>query len=141
MADHPTPNANQDGLPVCASQALKERSRAVVWPVLLQGEAATAFALRIDGKVVSYINRCKHVAAELDWQPGEFLDAEGQSIICALHGAQYAPSDGRCVGGPCGRQSLHPVRVQEQAGRVHWYPDAAVTPAPADDHDAMSFSA
>jgi nitrite reductase/ring-hydroxylating ferredoxin subunit len=136
----PSPNATSDGLHVCASQALKERGRGVVWSVLLQGEPTTAFALRIDGKVVSYINRCKHVAAELDWQPGEFLDADGQSIICALHGAQYEPNHGRCVGGPCGRQSLHPVRVQEQGGRVRWYPDAAVTPAPTANPDSVAFT-
>jgi hypothetical protein len=35
---------------------------------------ARAFALRFDGRVVAYLNRCAHVPTEMDWQPGEFLD-------------------------------------------------------------------
>ena len=68
------------GLDLCAGAALAERGRAHVWDIALRGEAATAFALRIDGRVVAYVNRCVHVDAEMDWNPGEFLDREGRTI-------------------------------------------------------------
>jgi hypothetical protein len=54
---------------------LAERGRAKVWEVLEYGRPARAFALRFDGVVRAYLNRCAHVPAEMDWQPGEFLDA------------------------------------------------------------------
>lgn len=119
------------GLVVCASRALQERGQAHVWPVQMNGEPVNAFALRIDGRVVAYVNRCRHVDAEMDWNPGEFLDDEGQSILCSLHGARYEPVNGRCIGGPCGRQSLIAVTVREQDGMVAWYPDDRLQPESA----------
>lgn len=113
-------------LPLCASTALAERGDGVVFEVRLWGQAARAFALRVDGQVVAYVNRCAHVPVELDWQPGKFLDAERQAIVCAVHGASYAPEDGRCIGGPCGRGRLLPIATSEAAGMVHWYPSDAV---------------
>ena len=73
-------------------------------------ERARAFAMRFDGKVVCYLNRCVHVPTELDWQPGEFLDSGKEFILCSIHGAAYEPRDGRCIGGPCGGGRLTPDR-------------------------------
>jgi nitrite reductase/ring-hydroxylating ferredoxin subunit len=69
----------------------------------------------------------------MDWQPGEFLDADKRFIICSIHGATYEPSDGRCVGGPCGRGRLTAIRVVERSGEVYWYPSSAIQPAPPAD--------
>ncbi len=69
-------------------------------------EPARAFAMRFDGKVVAYLNRCVHVPTELDWQPGEFLDSGKEFILCSIHGAAYEPRNGHCIGGPCGRGKL-----------------------------------
>ncbi len=113
---------------LCASSALRERGRAHVWDVLLDGEPVTAFALRVDGVVVAYINRCAHVAAEMDWNVGEFLDQDRRHIVCSLHGASYAPGSGRCVGGPCGSASLTRVDVGETAEGVAWYPATNIRP-------------
>ncbi len=113
---------------LCDAQTLAERSRAHVWDVELHGEPATAFALRIDGRVVAYVNRCLHVAAELDWNPGEFLDRTGEVIVCSLHGAVYEPATGRCAGGPCGRGALERVDVREVDGRLRWYPSPGLEP-------------
>ena len=85
---------------LCASAELEERGRAVVFDVLLWRQPARAFALRFDGRVVAYLNRCAHVPAELDWQPGEFLDMDRRWIICSIHGATYEPADGYCIAGP-----------------------------------------
>ncbi len=118
--------------PLCAAAELEERGRAWVWDVLEYGRPARAFALRFDGEVRAYMNRCVHVPTEMDWQPGEFLDIEKRVILCSIHGASYEPSDGRCVGGPCGRGRLTPVRVAERDGWVHWYPSRDIQPVPFD---------
>jgi len=114
--------------PLCASDDLAEKGRAVLFDVLHFGQPARAFALRFEGRVVGYLNRCVHVPTEMDWQPGEFLDAERAFIVCSMHGATYEPSSGRCVGGPCGRGRLSPVEVVESNGRVSWYPSRDIRP-------------
>ena len=117
---------------LCASEALLERDKAVVFDVMLWRAPARAFALRFDGRVVCYINRCAHVPTEMDWQEGQFLDMDKRWILCSIHGAAYEPADGRCVGGPCGRASLTPIDVEERDGQVYWYPSRDIRPAFAD---------
>jgi nitrite reductase/ring-hydroxylating ferredoxin subunit len=122
--------------PLCRTDELAERGRAVVFDVLLWRQPARAFALRFDGRVVAYINRCAHVPTEMDWQPGEFLDAERRNIVCSIHGATYAPESGRCVGGPCGRGRLMALAVSESDGQVYWYPSRDIAPLAFDEPDA-----
>lgn len=115
---------------LCTSGELQEKGRAIVFDVLHDEAPATAFALRFDGRVVAYLNRCAHLAAEMDWQPGEFLDHDKRWIVCAMHGASYEPANGRCVGGPCNRGRLIPVKIQEIDGQACWYPSADIRPPP-----------
>jgi nitrite reductase/ring-hydroxylating ferredoxin subunit len=127
MAELPT-----EGEYLCDSAELVERGRARVFDVLQYRQAARAFALRFDGRVVAYMNRCVHVPTEMDWQPGEFLDSDKRFILCSTHGAAYAPGDGRCVGGPCGRGRLTALQVEERDGRVYWYPSRDIRPVEFD---------
>lgn len=113
---------------LCEGEALVERGRAHVWDVLEWGQPARAFALRFDGRVVAYLNRCLHVPTEMDWQEGEFLDMDRRWIVCSIHGATYEPASGRCVGGPCGRGTLTTIAVEEVDGRVNWYPSERIRP-------------
>ena len=76
---------------LCASETLQERGTAFVFDVLHFREPARAFVLRFDSRVVGYLNRCLHVPTEMDWQPGEFLDAGREFILCSIHGATYQP--------------------------------------------------
>jgi nitrite reductase/ring-hydroxylating ferredoxin subunit len=122
--------------PLCRADELAERGRAVVFDVLLWRQPARAFALRFDGRVVAYINRCAHVPTEMDWQPGEFLDAGRRNIVCSIHSATYAPESGRCVGGPCGRGRLIALEVSESDGQVYWYPSRDIAPLAFDEPDA-----
>lgn len=126
---HP-PSAGE-AQPLCPSHALVERGAGVSFDVRLWGQPARAFALRFDGQVVAYVNRCAHVPAELDWRPGDFLDAEREHIVCAIHGAVYDPRNGRCRGGPCGRGGLIRIAADERGGMASWYPSADVQPAKA----------
>ena len=128
------------GIPVGAARAVRlcdgaelvEGGPACVFDVLHRGEAARAFALRHRGRVVAYLNRCLHQPREMDWVEGRFLDAAGTVIVCALHGAEYAPADGRCLAGPCGDGRLTALAVGERAGGVYWYPSHDTLPAPGD---------
>lgn len=116
------------GVDLCASNELVERGGAHVFDLVWRGEPVRGFVLRIDGRVVGYLNRCVHVPAEMDWQPGQFLDLSRQWIVCSLHGAHYEPRDGRCVAGPCGRGALTTLSVAEAGGRVRWYPSSDMSP-------------
>ena len=110
------------GVDLCAADELQDGGRAVLFDVVWKGEPQRAFALRHEGQVRGYLNRCAHVPAEMDWNPGEFLDASRRFIVCSIHGAAYEPQSGRCVGGPCGQRSLISVTLSEEGGRIHWYP-------------------
>jgi nitrite reductase/ring-hydroxylating ferredoxin subunit len=105
---------------ICASGALLDAGRAVRFEAEYFGEAVPAFAIRFDGAVHAYLNRCGHLAMELDWREGEFFDADGRNLICSTHGAAYAPADGRCVGGPCSGTPLVRLRVVERGGNVYY---------------------
>ena len=124
---------HQTAEPLCASAELAEKGRAWVWEVLEYGRPVRAFALRFDGTVRAYLNRCAHVPTDMDWQPGEFLDADRQRILCSIHGASYDATDGRCVGGPCGRGKLIRLTMAEQGGQACWYPSADVRPVLFDE--------
>lgn len=119
-------------IPLCPSAELQERGRAHSFDVLQYRQPARAFALRFEGRVVAYLNRCAHVPTEMDWQEGEFLDSDKQYIMCSIHGAVYDPLSGRCVTGMCGRIGLTKIEVQEREGQVYWYPSRDTKPAPKD---------
>ena len=121
---------------LCEAADLLERGRAVVFDVIHFRQPARAFALRFDGRVVAYLNRCLHVPTEMDWQEGEFLDRGREFVICSIHGAAYEPGTGRCAGGPCGRGRLSALQVEERDGRVYWYPSRDTRPVVNDEPGA-----
>lgn len=109
---------------LCAADALRDGGTGIRFALSAGGEEATGFVIRHRGRVQGYLNRCAHVATELDWQPGEFFDFERELLVCATHGALYEPSTGACAGGPCvGRGGLRRLEVFERDGRIYWRPD------------------
>lgn len=105
---------------ICASGALVDSGRGVRFEVEYFGQAAPAFALRYAGRVQGYLNRCAHVAMELDWQEGVFFDSAGRDLLCSTHGATYDAQSGRCLGGPCNRTPLVKLRIEERDGKVYF---------------------
>ena len=103
---------------ICRSRELVDRGRGIRFTVRRHGEAAPAFVIRFGGAVHAYLNRCAHRSRELDWNEGEFFDAFGEHLLCATHGARYAPASGTCVGGPCGGAGLVKLAVSEKNGDV-----------------------
>ncbi len=127
------PEVPSGALPLCPSAELEESGKAHVFDVLLWHRPAHAFALRFEGRVVAYLNRCAHVPTEMDWQPGEFLDSERRFIVCTMHGAVYEPATGHCIAGPCPGARLMPVPVVENGGQVYWMPTADICPVVFDN--------
>ena len=103
---------------ICASTALADSGDGVRFEIVHRGETLPAFAVRFDGQVHAYLNRCVHMAMELDWRPGRFFDGEGLLLVCSTHGAMYAPDTGVCVGGP-GAGALVRLAVEERDGNVY----------------------
>lgn len=104
---------------ICRSDELAERGLGVRFIVQRLGQAEPAFAVRYDGTVRAYLNRCAHVPTELDWNHGDFFDADRRFLICGTHGAIYGPETGQCLGGRCAGKGLKPVRVIEREGLVY----------------------
>lgn len=104
----------QAGHPICSSQLLEEGGEGFRFMVRTSDiasrvggvdhrvdETLPAFVIRYDGVAHAYLNRCAHVAMELDWQPGQFFTLDKTALICASHDAQYLPDTGECISGPC----------------------------------------
>jgi nitrite reductase/ring-hydroxylating ferredoxin subunit len=124
----PELNLNLEPQPLCASSDLQECGDAVTFEVMEFGRSVSAFAVRYDNVPVAYLNRCAHVPAEMDWQPGQFWDQDKRFIICSIHGALYDPPNGQCVSGPCPGAHLQSIQLSEKDGQVCWYPSDRFQP-------------
>ena len=112
---------------LCASTELIEGGLAVPFDVVYDAEPCRAFAIRFQGRVHAYLNRCAHVPMEMDYQENRFFDDSGRWLMCATHGATYAPDTGTCVGGPC-RGGLVKIALTESDGMVHWHTAQSLKP-------------
>ena len=95
---------------LCASGELAEGGLAVSFDVVIEGEHCRAFAIRFEGRAHAYLNRCTHVAMELDWQPNRFFDDTGEGVA------------GPCQGG------LLKIELTEADGVVWWHPTQHLQP-------------
>lgn len=73
------------------------------------------FAVRRGEDVFVYVNSCPHIGLPLDPVPDRFLDARGQHIVCAAHGARFRVEDGECTHGPCFGDLLEKVEARIDA--------------------------
>ena len=105
---------------LCNSTDLANGGEAVPFDVVFGGQTCRAFAVRFDGLAYAYLNRCAHVAMEMDWRPNRFFDDSGRWLLCSTHGAVYRPDTGSCAGGPC-RGGLVRITLTECDGVVHWH--------------------
>jgi nitrite reductase/ring-hydroxylating ferredoxin subunit len=112
---------------LCNSYHLVEGGEAVPFDVNFAGQTCRAFAIRYGGRPHAYLNRCTHVAMELDWQPNRVFDDTGQWLLCSTHGAAYRPDTGACGGGPC-RGGLVKIGLSEQDGVVYWHAEHPLRP-------------
>src|SRR3546814_6845572 len=68
-------------------------------------EQVALFVVRDGDHAFAYVNACPHQGTPLDWGgfdgEGRFVSADSGNILCATHGAEFRPADGRCLSGPC----------------------------------------
>ncbi|MBV8272980.1 MAG: Rieske 2Fe-2S domain-containing protein [Cupriavidus sp.] len=117
---------------LCEADALVEGGAGVRFSVRFGSREIGAFVVRYEGAAHGYLNQCAHVPMELDWQEGQFFDSAGLYLMCATHGATYAPDTGLCVGGPCRGAALAKLRIEERDGAVFWLPESPFFPTGAD---------
>lgn len=104
---------------VCTSDELREGGNGVRFDVPSpDAPELPAFVVRFEGRPRAYLNRCSHMAVELDWQEGRFFDDTGLYLVCATHGALYHAADGACAGGPCRGRPLTALQACEADGKV-----------------------
>ena len=107
---------------ICTATDLEEGGLAVTFSTPM---GQPALAVRWQGKVFGYVNECAHASVPIDFERQVF-DRSRTYLMCARHGAIYAPDTGLCVGGPCRGSSLDALAVREADGAV-WLDDSAAT--------------
>lgn len=98
---------------ICNSDDLKSGGTGIKFNLTVGSQPVPAFAVRFEGSVYAYLNRCAHMMLELDWDDAEYFDTSGEYLICSNHGALYEPNTGVCVNGPCYGASLIAISVKE----------------------------
>ena len=77
---------------ICASADLRDGEDGVRFTVRRGGREVPAFAIRYGGTVYAYLNRCAHVAVELDWEPTSAVSVPLQFSGTAVQGIDYTIS-------------------------------------------------
>jgi nitrite reductase/ring-hydroxylating ferredoxin subunit len=101
----------------CAADAL-EPGRTARFEVFRAGRRVHAFLVNHDGRHHAYVNRCPHAGTPLDWWPNEFFTEDGRFLICATHGAVFAPDTGLCLEGPCPGARLERLPVARRGAEL-----------------------
>lgn len=87
-------------------------------------EGCPLFLVKKFGEIHAYINSCPHIGVSLEWMPDQFLNASGEMIQCATHGALFVIDSGLCVAGPCIGESLTPLPIRIQEDGIYLCADA-----------------
>jgi nitrite reductase/ring-hydroxylating ferredoxin subunit len=68
----------------------------------------------------AYADACPHHGTPMAWRKDAYLNAAGDRIVCAAHGAMFEVDTGRCTLGPCLGDVLTHVRLTIHSnGEVH----------------------
>ena len=91
--------------------------RTAVFRLTCAGRTVHGFAVNHEGQAYAYVNSCPHVGTPLDLFPNELLDEDGHLLVCATHGALFAPDTGSCLAGPCAGDRLAPLPVRVEGNQ------------------------
>ena len=80
---------------------------------------ADVFAVKKQGRLYLYRNKCPHFHVPLNWEPDRFLDNSGDLIQCSTHGALFAIEDGLCLQGPCPGERLEAIPFELRNGIIY----------------------
>lgn len=84
----------------------------------IEQDEHSLIAVQWDGQFHVYLNRCPHLGVELNWMPDQFMDSDGALLMCATHGALFAPESGDCLAGPCQGQALSRIPSECRDGEL-----------------------
>jgi len=116
---HSVNPGDQSALRICSLAELPQHEGREFEVVLEPGAPPREIVLLRRGEgVVGYLNRCPHRGTPLNWTPDHFLDADGEHIVCATHGARFRIEDGECIAGPCLGDSLQALALRIRGGEV-----------------------
>ena len=87
--------------------------------------APDAFLVRRGARVFGYVDNCPHRDLPLHFIPGRYLAPDGESVLCANHGARFDIETGACIDGPCRGRALAPLPLEANGGFVRLAPEAA----------------
>lgn len=85
----------------------------------VEGMQRNIFAVRQDGVLHLYLNKCPHAGALLDHIPGQFLTPDARFLRCGMHGAIFEIGNGDCIDGPCQGTKLTRLVHEERDGEVY----------------------
>lgn len=129
---------------VCSANSI-ERGSAKSFSLSRIGENEEArpfpiVIVRTDGdEFVGYVNSCPHNGIWLNFNAGEFFNAEHTHLKCGRHGAEFDINTGYCIDGPCEGKSLEPLALTVIDGEVCLCGIPLVEddgmPDPFDEHD------
>ena len=94
-----------------------------VFRLAVGGRTVHGFIVNHAGAYHAYVNSCPHAGTTLDMWPNEFWTEDREYLICATHGAIFAPATGVCVEGPCPGARLERLQVERDG-------DALIVSAP-----------
>ncbi len=84
---------------------------------LREGSRTKLILVRRLGVLYAYWDACPHYGdTPMAWRTNAYLNADGDRIVCASHGAQFEIETGRCVLGPALGKSLTPAPIEVGAG-------------------------
>ena len=87
--------------------------------------------VRRGGQVHAWLDSCPHHGTPMAWRKDAYLNAAGDRIVCAAHGALFDIETGLCTLGPClgDRLQALPITVHP-SGEVHLADDALQETSP-----------
>ena len=86
-----------------------ENGEGVTWPIIISRKGQVFYG---------YENSCPHQGLGLNRGGNEFMDDEGNFIVCRHHGAQFDLDSGHCFSGPCQGKALTTIKVVVDDGDV-----------------------
>ena len=80
------------------------------------GSRVKAFAVRRNGCLYAYWDACPHYGGTpMAWRSNAYLNAAGDRIVCASHGAVFEIETGLCVHGAALGLTLDPAPIATTA--------------------------
>jgi len=77
------------------------------------GARENIFVVRKRRNLYAYWDACPHYGdTPMAWRTDAYLDAAGDRIVCAAHGAEFEIESGRCIRGAALGKSLTPAAIE-----------------------------